>query len=640
MAVANTQVSTVVDAPSPRRAQTAQVRPRGTSAATVRWTDWLPSQGALVCLSAAVGLVVCCYAQDRSRETLAPNPWIFWGGVLLIVVPIAYRATALHISSLERFLLVGVEGLAIFLARLMRDAYGYSFTDDFPHALNLQHIVATHHLYHANVLLPITAHYPGLEAAASALAFLTGMSSWGTGMLFVGVARVTLMLALYVLFTGISRSARVGALGALLFSANSNFFFFETQFAYESLSLPLLAVALAALAERQRAGKPADLFAWGVVAVATICAIIPTHHLTSYLLVGVLWTMCLRRVWLPRPFRSVNFEPGPPVWPFAMLTSLLALAWLTVVASQTVGYVSPDIISAFEQAFRTVTGGTKARGLFSNTAGSIAAGSKNLLTEEAASFLEPVLLLISGGLGAHALWRVRRIEPIVWVLTVLAILYFFLTALRVVPSAWEVGNRGSEFAFIGMAFMVGAATLRKPKLWSRPWVRLAVGLACGICVIGGAVAGMEANARLAHPTLFTAGDGHKIYSESEAIGRFFTTLPPGQVIADDADAMAINLYGNHVAYTGFEVSADQILSTPQPYSWEPRVVRGAHIRYVVVDFRQRSQNTLTGEYLNMVPPAAPVDVDYKPGIATVWKSQGAAIYDSGDVIVYDLDRRP
>jgi hypothetical protein len=591
-----------------------------------------------VCLLVAVGLVICAYCEDRSRETLAPNPWIFWAGIILIVAPIAYRAVALNVSSRERTLLVTLEGVALYGAFMMRDPYGYSTTDDFPHALSLQYIVSGHHLYHANTLLPIVAHYPGLEAAASALEFLTGMSSWGTGVLFVGACRVLLMLALYVLFTGVSRSARVGALAALLFAGNSNFMNFETQFAYESLSLPLLILALAAMAERQRAGTPMDLRGWGIVAAATIVAIIPTHHLTSYVVVVTLWLMCLRRIPLPRRFRSIDLIAGPPVWPFALLATMLALAWLLVVASQTVGYVSPDIINAFVQAFKTVTGGSSARGLFSGAGHGV--GQANLLSEEAASFLEPLLLLIAGGIGVWKVWRSRHLEPVVVVLTIMAALFFVLTALRVVPSAWEVGNRGAEFMFIGMSCMVGAATLHRPKVWARPWFRLGVGLACGICVVGGDVAGNSADLRLAHPTQFTASDGARILSETEAVGRWFATQPPGNVLTDDADSMAISVYGHHTTYAGTLLDADTILSLPRPYPYEVTTARRGHIRYVVVDMRTNSQNPLAGLYLNMVPPAAPVDTTFKPGILRVWEPLGALVYDSGDIYVFDLDRTP
>ena len=93
-------------------------------------------------------------------------------------------------------------------------------------------------------------------------------------------------------------------------------------------------------------------------------------------------------------------------------------------------------------------------------------------------------------------------------------------------------------------------------------------------------------------------------------------------------------------FTGTEYSADEILSLAKPLSWEVQSVKRAHIRYVVIDLRTRSQDSITGEFLNQDPPATPVDKDYKPGILSLWENRGARVYDSGNVIVFDLDRKP
>ena len=599
---------------------------------------WLPSPWVLVALLVAGGLVLCAYCEDRSRATLAPDPWIYWLGLIVIVAPIAYRVTAFNISSLERTGLVVLEGVALYVARMMRDPFGYSLTDEFSHAWNLQTILTSHHLYHADPLLPISAHFPGLEAATSALATLTGMSSWGSGLLLIGAARVTIMLALYVMFSAVSRSARAGALGAVLFAANSNYLLWEGQFAYESLALPLMIVVLAAIAERHRAAGAPTIRAWGVVAAITIIAIVPTHHLTAYVLIAALWLLCIGRLWLPWPFSPISLRAGPPIWPFALLATTMTFAWLVVVATQTVGYLSPEISSAFLSTLRTVTGEAPPRALFSNAGNAI--GSNNLLSEEAVSFLEPALLLIAVPFGLRAVWKGKRPEPFVWVLAALTAGYFLLTAMRVVPSAWEIANRGAEFMFIGIAFIAGAAAMPHVRsFWRRPLARMLVGLAAGLCVVGGAIAGWPANSRLAHPTQIAAPDGTVLYSESEAVGRWFASQPAGQVIAGDADAMAIALYGHHMAFSGYEDNADPLLSSRALTGADVRRLLDEHVRYVVVDRRKRSQDSINGLYVNMLPPAASVDADYPPAVLSKWVPYGARIYDSGDVVVFDLDRR-
>ena len=66
----------------------------------------------------------------------------------------------------------------------------------------------------------------------------------------VGVARLLLVLALYLFFARVSGSTRIAALATLLYMANPNFVYFGAIVAYESLALPLASVVLLAVALR------------------------------------------------------------------------------------------------------------------------------------------------------------------------------------------------------------------------------------------------------------------------------------------------------------------------------------------------------------------------------------------------------
>jgi hypothetical protein len=608
---------------------------------------WVPSQGVVVALIAAAGMAVCALGQDLSRATLAPSPWVFWFGVILVVAPLTYRATALDVSSLERIGLVCLEGVALYVARLMRDPNGFTLPDEFPHALSLQNIVTSHHLYHADPLLAIVAHFPGLEGATSALTELTGMSSWGSALIFILFTRLTVTLGLFCLFAAVSRSARAAALGTLLFAANSNYLIWESQYAYESLSLPLLTVMLAAISERQRSPDPRAVRAWAIVAGATIVAIVPTHHLTSYLMVIVLWLACVSHLrfpqrLLPRNWRGpVDIENKHPIWPFALLATSLIAAWLIVVSSQTVGYLSPEVQSAVSSTLKTISGEGPTHALFSSSGTSI--GSNNLLSEEAASFLEPVILLIALPFGLRALWQRKRVEPLLWILSLLGILFFVVTVFRLVPSTWEISNRSAEFMFIGISFVAGATAMRHlNRVWRHGFVRALVGLFVGLCVVGGAIAGWPANSRLARPIEVKADNGVEIQSPSEALGRWFATQPPGVVTAGDADDFAIELYGHHTAYGGVTADADTILAAPDVEPWMLALFRRAHFRYVVADARESSQDNVDGLFFDLLPPAASPQTLFKKSASVIskWAPYGARVYDNGDIVVYDLDRKP
>ncbi|MBO0767494.1 MAG: hypothetical protein J2O48_02290, partial [Solirubrobacterales bacterium] len=198
-------------------------------------------------LAAAVGLAIVALGEDLSRAALLPTPFLIWAGVALIIGPITYRVTDPRAGTAERLALVAVAGVAFFLVKVVRSPFTFTVVDELFHLTNLNNILATHHLYSPNPGLSVSADYPGLEGTASAIAMLAGISPFAAGTILVGIIRVTALCAQFALFSAVSRSSAVGALGAVFSLANPNTLFFEGAFAYESLALPLFLVLLAAL---------------------------------------------------------------------------------------------------------------------------------------------------------------------------------------------------------------------------------------------------------------------------------------------------------------------------------------------------------------------------------------------------------
>ena len=71
------------------------------------------------------------------------------------------------------------------------------------------------------------------------------------------------------------------------------FIFFNTQFAYQTLALPLAVAALAFIARARWADDPRPLLSGACVC---LLAVVVTHHVTSWLTVGFLavWTIAQR----------------------------------------------------------------------------------------------------------------------------------------------------------------------------------------------------------------------------------------------------------------------------------------------------------------------------------------------------------
>src|SRR5262249_26884245 len=116
----------------------------------------------------------------------------------------------------------------------------------------------------------------------SALVQVSGLPFFVSGLIVVGAARLLLMLALYMIFEQVSNSPRVAGLAALLYTCNPNFLFFDAQFAYESLSVPLGAFLVVLALRHPPRDRPQRIAVAGAIAL-TAMSLAVTHHLPSWL---------------------------------------------------------------------------------------------------------------------------------------------------------------------------------------------------------------------------------------------------------------------------------------------------------------------------------------------------------------------
>src|SRR5215213_2248327 len=208
--------------------------------------------GAVV-LCAGLGLLACSLANAVSRKHADSIELVYWIGIALIAVPIVYRLSRRELSVRERLAMVVLLAMSLYAVKLIRDPMLFTLPDEPIHDFNANQVVGEHELYRQNPILTVTANYPGMAGATSALMTLTGISSYVAGVILIGAAKLTLALGLFVLFARVSGSPRAAGLGVAAYAANSNFLLWGSQYAYESLSLPLFVLVLAALAERHAA---------------------------------------------------------------------------------------------------------------------------------------------------------------------------------------------------------------------------------------------------------------------------------------------------------------------------------------------------------------------------------------------------
>jgi hypothetical protein len=579
-----------------------------------------------IALAAGVGLLACSLANALAREGSDPI-LLYWGGVLLIALPIFWRLTSREASNGERLALVCLLGLSLYGVKVVRDAPLFTFSDELVHAFNAEQIVHHGHLFRENPILAVTPDYPGLEGATSALMELTGMSSYWAGVVVVGAARFSLMIGLYLLFSRISGSPRTAGLGAAIYAANFNFLFWGAQFSYESVALPLFVVVLMAVAER--GASPREWAReWAVPIVLGIAAIIATHHLTSYATAGVLALLAVIYWALRRNWRW----PNP--WPFAVLATVLAVGWLLLVAGSTFGYLSPVISEAFEAVFNTASGEAPPRGLFQGKGPSIPATP---LPARAIALLAVILLAAAMPLGLKRLWQRYRREPYALIFAAAALSFFATLLLRLAPAAWETGNRLSEYLFVGLAFVAALAVAGEWRPRGQRWLgRAGLTGAFGVLVVGGAIAGWPWDLQLSSP-LRVSAEGRTISSPPLALAEWAKRETPedARFGATIADARLLLSPGGRIALAGKTPDIEDILEETELSDWELPLLRREGVRYVVADRRQISSDATRGYFFAMRGE----DERLQP-LATVTKFgrlPGAQrVYSSGDISVYEL----
>jgi hypothetical protein len=579
-----------------------------------------------IALCAGFGLLLCAYANALSRQ-LDPNSMLLWAGVLLIALPIFYRLTSRDASPGERLALVCLLGLSLYGVKLVRDAPLFTFSDELVHAFNADQIAAHHHLFRFNPILPVTPSYPGLEGATSALMTLTGLSSYWAGAIVVGAARLSMVAALFLLFSRVSGSARTAGIAVAIYAGNFNFLYWGAQFSYESLSLPIFVVVLMAIAERDTV--PRDWArTWAVPIVLGISAIVLTHHLTAYALAAFLAGLALA-YWLVR--RDWSW-PNP--WRYAAFAAALATVWLLLVANSTFGYLSPVLGGALEAVFNTASGEAPPRGLFQG---------KNAEVPPTPALARSVALLAVGLLAAALpfgllrLWRRSRNQPFALVFGVAAIAFFTTLALRLAPEAWETGNRAGEFLFIGLAFVAASAGAQNWSPRDNPRLgRAAVSAAMGVVLVGGAIAGWPWDLQLASP-LRASAEGRTISSPPLALAAWARE----NVAADErfgssiADARLLMAPGERITFAGKNPDIQDILLELyfSRENWEMPLLRENDVRYVVTDSREVASDATRGySFSEDEEPTIP-----KQAIFKFAELPGATrIYSSGEISVYDL----
>ncbi len=599
---------------------------------------WLPA----LSLIGAVGLLLVALANTLSRAGSGQSDLLLWLGTLMLIVPIAARLVSSTPSRRERISLVVLIVVGLYMVKVLYSPMEFIYSDELIHVHNANSILQSGQLFNSNTILPVTPLYPGLETVTAALASVSGLSTFSAGIIIIGVARVILGLALFLLYEAVGGSPRVASLGALLYTTNANFLYWSAQFSYESLALPLAILVLLVGLRRAEAHDRAQRIGLAVIAMVGITAIVITHHLTSYFVAAffIVWTLVnvfLRLRSKPSDVgaRAIGVRSVSSLAVLAAFSALAALIWLVTEASYTVSYLSPVLGSAIDSIVKIISGEAGARQLFQSTGGYVAPVWERL------TGIGAVLLMLLGlPIGLRIVWRRLRHHPVALMFAGAAAAYFAMLGLRLSPAAWETGNRASEFLFIGLAFVLAFAGV---ELWNarrRPRLSRAVALgSVAVIFVGGVIAGWSPDLRLARP-LQVDVDGATIRPQGFAAAQWMgSVLGPNHIVGtDESNARLLQAYGQQQAYTGSYPDIKDVLNLPEFPNWQIKLIQDNDFQYLEVDRRLISWNNMQGFYFDetsgqplpsteLLDPKVYGKFDRVPNVNR--------LYDSGNIVIYD-----
>jgi hypothetical protein len=599
--------------------------------------------------AAAAGGATLLVAADRTAEADRGSPFaLFWLGLLAFTLPAVWwaarRGVPLH---LRLGVLVGYACFT-YLPKLLRNPSGPLYHDEFAHWRQSRQILLDGRLFQPNPIVRVIGDFPGLHATVASFAELTGVSIWRAALLVLIIAHVLVILGVYVLAEEVWRRHRVSAVSAVVYSLNSSFLYFDTQFGYESLAVPLLIWTLIALLRALRSTSTRIRLGWCATTLLLAGVTIATHHLTALWLIGIMLLVAL--VMSVRSLRTGSARTATrTAWALTAVTAVLVAAWLVWVSPRTAGYLDPYLGRALDQfAGMAGDGGSGGRTLFSKSVAP--------WWERSAAFAAQGCALVAMAAAGYRLRRRPGGDPVsrggAVTMMILGALYFPAALLILTPSGAEGARRSWVFSYLGIALVVApvlvavldrahrAACRRDPLLAGG--ALLAV---CAVVLVGNTAAGMNPSYRFPGPPVYGSDTRAASPEVLAAAGWLRATQGPGlRIVADRYSGLIFGSYGGQTPVTGSVTFPTYDLYLARPGRPVPPALIGQlrqwQFGYLIVDRRMASEVPDIGIYFETNEP---IPHDGKPAFTlgqltkfdrTPWTIK---IYDSGDIAIYRFD---
>ena len=605
---------------------------------------WYPA----VFLLAAIGLLVAAIACNQSRQGEPGAVGLFYCAVFLIVFPAALNLVLPHTSRSDRIATLMGLTLGLFGLRIVRAPLYFIDHDEYLHWDMAQDLMEAGRLFIVNTLFPIGQNFPGLAILTAALSGMSDLSIHVAGLLILLAARIVFVGSLFLLAERLTGSARAGALCCLFYMACSTFVLFDTHFAYQSIALPLMAFVLW-LDLRIRDARRGEALLLLAVALVTLVAITVTHHMTSYVTAAILLMIGLLELG-----RGNGFQQMARSAILAYAAIMFPLLWSSSAPSSNSSYLGPLLANGLND-LKAILQFEMPRKLFTSPDGEVAPLWQRVVTLGS-------VVLISAGLGVGffkslawngapvpaggGLWTflryiVTQTRGRQVVLSALAIGFPVGIMFRLTSSGWEIGNRITPFAYLGVGLVLAILTATTLQGRSRnPFRAGVIAAAAGVAVVGGIISG-EGPLVLVPSRYLVSADAASVEPMGIDAARWSGEwLGPHQRFAADRIArLLLAVHGRQQVSTTLHhgYDAGQLLTSETLGPTERDMLHRLELDYILADLRLTTGRSLVGTYFDgglsdqmlSGPPSPKAFLKFNdvPGVHRVFDNGYAVIFD-------------
>lgn len=620
-----------------------EARPRNSHARhKARHSSWTPGLAGIVWLTIGLGLCANGLAVTVARVNFANAEWLFW---IANIVPFAVFSTVLLAARpsprLRKFTIAAVGLYPSIVYRLSSPLVLGGF-DEHLHEQELLNLLRGSGLFEPNPMLTAGPNYPGMELFTGVVVRLTSMPVMLAISIVVLLCRLVLVLTIYNAALTVSPSPKVASLTVLFYAVSPQFYFFNSQFSYQTMALTLGLGGLFLLRRAQLADDRTTRRRLSLAGTLGLIAVVVTHHVTSWIMLGFLITWAL----LARPgTRSVLFRA-------ASAMGAAVACWTAASASRLTAYLGP-LLGADIKQVKAFMAGTAQRSVFASAAGN---GATPLWERGILVSYSLICACAAIVVGVILASRARRAQDhMLGLLSVLCLAFPVTLASHFVPSAADLGDRASTFFFLPLALSCSLVVMHDSRVVDyvsrrrrRPPATLALLLSVtSLAYLGGAMLGAGPNWEWLPGPYLVSADPRTQDAETLAAVRWAAAhLPPGSRIAADrvpADLLAGQARLWPVIAPGQGLEPAWLYFSPTWTLYQTDVVRRLHVQYIYVD--QRLADSLPHEGYYFYPGESPkprhvsgedlskfahvpeLTVSYQHGPVTIYTTAGFRVAD-------------